>query len=142
MADEVFDPIRKLIESRFKTWWDANGGGIPVEWDGVPFDQPEGKVWVRLVLLPGQGIQASIGSRKLEKQPGVAVVSIFTEKNSGTKTAYDLADKAAEAFRFQQLTGGTVVVAMEAPYVTRGNPADEFFTINLNAPYEAQHLTL
>jgi hypothetical protein len=142
MADEVFDPIRKLIESEFKAYWDANGGGVPIEWDGVPFEQPSAKKWVRVVILPGQGVQASIGSRKLEKQPGVAVVSVFIEKNTGAKPAYDLADKAGEALRYKQLTDGTVTVSMEAPFVTRGNPADAFFTINLNVPYEAQHLTL
>lgn len=141
MADEVFEPIRTLIESQFKTYWDANGGGVPVEWDNVRFNQPANGTWVRLQLLPGAGFQASIGTRRLEKQPGVAVVAVFTPKDGGTKASYDLCDLAGKALRYQQLTDGTVVVQMEAPSIERGNPRDAFLHMNVNVPYEAQILT-
>lgn len=141
MANECFDRIRKLIESRFKTWWDANGGGVPVQWDGAPFSQPSSKTWVRLVILNGEGFQASIGSSRLEKQPGVAVVSVVVPVNAGTSAALALADKAADALRYEVMTDGVVTVQMEAPYVTRGAPEESHLMVNCNVRFEAQHLT-
>lgn len=141
MANECFDAIRKLIESRFKAWWDSNGGGIPVEWDNEAFTQPSGGTWVRLTVLNGEGFQASIGSAQLEKQPGVAVVSVIVPKNGGTKAALALADKAADALRFAVLTDGTVTVHMEAASVTRGAPEPSHLMLNCNVPFVAQHVT-
>jgi hypothetical protein len=139
--NEVFEPIRKLVEGQFKTWWDANGGGVPIQWDEVPFNQPASGTWVRFSLIDGQGFQASIGSKILEKQPGVAMIGIFTPKNQGTKPARDLADKAGKALRYQRLTDGTVTVALEAPYATRGPTQEDHLHLNVTVPFEAQHVT-
>jgi hypothetical protein len=141
MSNEIFDPIRKAVESQFKTWWDANGGGVPVQWDEVPFNQPASGIWVRFTLIDGEGFQASLGSTPLEKQPGVVVIGVFTPKNNGTKAARDLADKAGQAMRYKQLVEGTVTVHMFAPYTTRGPLQESHLQLNVTVPFEAQHVT-
>jgi len=141
MANEVFDPIRALIETEFNTTWSSVGGGVPIAWGEVPFNQPASGIWVRVTINFGQGFQASLGSTPLEKQPGVCMVGVFVPKSGGTKPANDLADKAGEALRYKQLTNGTVTVSMEAPYVTRGPEQQSHFQLNVNVPFEGQLVT-
>lgn len=139
--NEVFDPIRKLIEVHFNTEWTAVGGSVPIEWEEVPFNQPASGTWIRVSIRDGQGFQASIGSKRLEKQPGVVMIGVFVPKNDGTGKIRGIADKAGQALRYRQLTDGSVTVSFEAPFVTRGPEQETHLQLNVNVPFEAQHVT-
>lgn len=135
---DFYGPIRKIIETRFKTQWDSVGGGVPVQWENASFTQPAGGEWVRLVVLGREGFQASIGSLKLEKQPGVVVVTVITGKNAGPGRALVLADLVASALRYYQGTQSGVSVYMQAPSLGGVGEETDHYTINVSVPFEGQ----
>lgn len=139
-TNDILGPVRRVIETRFKTYWDANGGGVPVQWDGVAFNQPADGIWVRFTLLPGEGFRASLGSKWLEKQPGVCMVSVFGPKNGGTGGVYGIAELVCKAFRSYQAIDDEVVVTLDTPWVRRVEDPDTVM-LNVTCAYEA-HRTM
>jgi hypothetical protein len=138
MAEPFFEQIRIAIESRFKTFWDLNGGGMPVKWPDVPFTQPSGGSWIAFHILNAKGVQGSIGSVQLEVQRGEVNVQIFVPPNTGTKQAMDTADLISEAFRWRQLTAGAVNVTMRSPSLLKAPERQDFVQWNLVIEFDAR----
>lgn len=101
--------IRKLTETEFKTYWDANFASMKVRWPNVAWKQPADE-FVQFTIQWGVANQLTIGSTKKEEQAGIVVITVHTPLGGGSNRALEIADGAQAAFRYKQLSQGTTVV--------------------------------
>jgi hypothetical protein len=90
--------------------------------------------------LSRRAVNGFESSSKIEKQPGIAIVTVVCAKDGGTARLNALSDIAADALRYWQGTNGGVTVAMEAPFVSQAPEEAEHYTQNVNVPFEAQQV--
>lgn len=133
---------RKLIEQEFESHWSANGGGVPVAWENAPFSQPSSQDWVAVHVRFGEGIQASLGSNPLERQPGLLIIQLFTKKNVGTRTISRRAGIVADGMKFKQLQENAVVVHTYAPSMIFTAEREDVMQVNVQIPFRAHEVQL
>lgn len=133
----MFDAIRKAIETTFATGWNDTGSTVKVVYEGQPADKS--LEWMRLTVVAGGGGLDSIGStHRLVRQNGVVILQIFTQKNTGTARARQLADLATPVLELKQITEGAVVVDTEAAYLRDTPEQDTYYQKNLIWPFSAR----
>lgn len=106
---------RNEILTRFKTVWDAGAtSGIPVFYDDVPGDVPQGadgsgnpSTWLRIQVRHGEGRQIGFGDgkRRLHRL-GVVTAQLFTASGTGLSTADPLVTILLNAFEGASTPGG------------------------------------
>ncbi|MEM7444292.1 MAG: phage tail terminator-like protein [Pseudomonadota bacterium] len=126
---------RDAICGRFDARW---AGRTPVAWPNHGFAVPSGAPWVRLTIVDGEARQASLGSpgANLHRHTGVIMVQVFVPIDSGTRTARELADEAAEIFRHQRFDA----IRCDVPSVREIGPDDVWFQVNMSCPFRRDEL--
>lgn len=141
MSVAVFEPIRVMVENRFKTGWSTR---TPIKFPNVAFAQPPNAAWVSLSIRWGESQQASIGpvTRRLERHSGVVVVQVFVPKNSGEKALSEHLDFAASLFRMDTQLDSTngVEITYQTPYRTYRGEEKELRQENLIVPFTVDSL--
>ena len=137
----TFTATAQSIRSRFTDEWTLVRPGIAIAYDNAAFD-PERDArdgnrnpapWVRLTIIPGEGFQASLGTPRVWRSTGVAVVQIFTPLARGDGAAHGLADDTAAIFRGTRVDG----VVFRAPSLTRIGPEGAWYQMNVSTPFHA-----
>ena len=129
------------IRSRFAQEWPQLRPAVPVAYDNVAFDPGRDALdaernpapWVRMTIIPGEGFQASLGTPRVWRSTGVAVVQVFVPLAQGDAGAYGLADDVATIFRGVSVDG----VVFRAPSLTRIGPDRSWYQINVATPFQA-----
>ena len=115
----------------------ASGWATTIAYDNVEYTPPNPPAaWVRITVQPGLGESASLGAT-LERQYGDIFVQVFTPENTGTATAADTAQNAADRLRFKRIarTGDRDVRTFAASIKRIGN-SDGWYQINVTIPFE------
>lgn len=141
MSAAVFEPVRVLVENRFKNGWSTR---TAVKWPNVVFAQPANTAWVALSIRWGESNQASIGpaTRRLERHQGVVVIQVFVPKNSGEKALAEHLDFAGSLFRMETELDSTngVEISYQTPYRTYRGEEKELRQENLIVPFTVDAL--
>lgn len=132
----MFEEIARIVEVKFATDYTAT----PVRFRNVPFKQPPAGEWIAPSVIPGDGVQASLGDSKLERQLGVLMVQVFTPKNSGDRRAKALADLVAALFRYKTIADSGVNVIFRAPAVGDVGERIDSYQVNVNVPFQAEKI--
>lgn len=83
--------IRAALESRLKTWADAQVPAIPVAWQNVSYTPASGTRYIRAYLLPAETFDGAItGDYKL--YAGIFQLSIYSPDGTGTGAAETIAE--------------------------------------------------
>lgn len=123
-----FEATRNTIEKTFESSW---GDRSPMALDNVPFKLPENKCWVRLSLQFGDTIQASMGSLKTWRTPGIVFVQCFSPKDVGSSQSLVLAEAVRDIFQGTVLSGITFRGSS-----VQGNRQDkEWWVVNVSTPF-------
>lgn len=139
----MFDEVRQVLESTFKTSWASLGGGVKVAYHNVAFVQPtgDGAEFARLTIAMGDGSLMSLGTKKREEQFGLVILQIFTPKNKGSHRSRVIADYAAPIFRYKHFRQGSVEVRFhQAPRIVTAEERADFFQENLQMPFRASQI--
>lgn len=107
--------VRKLFETRLKTWAAARSPALRVAFEDVAFTPNSGETYLRCFTLPARtGSEDLQGVHRL--YTGVWQVNIIKPSNGGAGTLSAIADEL-EALLPQnlQLTDGTFMVAVRSP---------------------------
>lgn len=128
----------ETLAGAFETGWNK---ATPVAWSNLDFSPPSAlSSWVRFSVLPGEAFHATAGApgKNIIRHPGLIVVQVFVPFNSGSITAYDLADDVAGIFRNYH-SGG---IRCSAPWVTPVSPSagEGWFQVNVNIPFVRDEL--
>lgn len=113
-----FEGERQAFETRLA----ANFSATPIQFENVPFSPPRDAAWISLMILSGEGRQASLGPGALNRFLGVAEIHIYVPEDQGTKVARQHADTLEAIFREQQFSAsGSGKITVRTPwYQTRG----------------------
>lgn len=108
-----YSAIRSAMTARLQTL--AN---LPaVAWENVPFTPAAGAVYLKPALLPGEPLQAEIGTTGLNMHMGVYQISIFAPAGSGVSAINTLRDAICDHFkRGVELTYSGVTVRCVKAY--------------------------
>ena len=117
---------------------DSNLNDMPgkpdVAWENFPFEPAVGTLWIRPTILPGDTVQASLGTTGQDMSQGIYQVDVFAEAGAGKNEAVAMADKIADQFkRGTILTYNDLKVRISA--VSRQasvNNSDGWFQIPIN----------
>lgn len=121
------------IRQQFETAWQA-GPNTKIAWDNVEFDPTGETEWVRVALLPGDAFPAAIGPSAPERNAGVVVVQVFTERGTGAGRADELAEEVKKVFRGAPLAGVRFRVATE---VAADRGEGRWYQRNVQVPFQA-----
>ena len=136
-----FAQTASTIRTRFATEWPQLRPAVAIAYDNLAFDpgrdaldaERNPAAWVRLTIIPGEGFQASLGTPRVWRATGVAVVQVFAPLGAGDGLAYGLADDVASVFRGASVQG----VVFRAPSLTRVGPDEAWYQINVATPFQA-----
>jgi hypothetical protein len=136
-----FAQTANAIRAHFTVEWLQLRPTVPIAYDNAAFDpaldalDPDGDPapWVRFTVLPGDGFQASLGTPKVWRSTGVAVIQIFAPLGEGDGLANELADDVTAVFRGISLGG----VILRAPSLTRIGPDGAWYQVNVATPYQS-----
>lgn len=121
------------IESRFNSQW---ADRTPVAYGNLPYAPIVGTAYVRLIVLTGRALQASMGAAPLYRHPGVIDVSVFIPEGSATKPALDLADAVVAIFRGAQFSG----ILCRPADVRNLGVVGGWFQVNVSIPYHRDEI--
>ena len=98
-----FADERRAFETRMTDNWT----GQPVKYENIPFNQPDGSPWIQMTILPGSGLNASIGTtRSVQRHVGIIQFDVYVPEMTGTGTARTIADSIATIWRNKQFEAG------------------------------------
>ena len=133
------ESIRLQIESEVDTRVGTAIPGIAIEWENVEFDREGKSEWLRVNILDGETINASLGRTKKVFSPGLLVIGIFVKKGTGTKRMREIADLIGDEFRNLRLSSGTVYIDFYQPTLDNTDAGDSNFHLrNLTLPFRGE----
>ena len=89
--------IRAALESRLKTWADAQVPAIHVAWQNVSYAPVSGTRYIRAYLLPAETFDGAItGDYKM--YAGIFQLSIYSPDGTGTGAAETIAESVIALF--------------------------------------------
>jgi hypothetical protein len=132
--------IRKLLESRLKTWADSHNPVLPVSWQNVDFNSPATGSYLMTHILP-----APTGSEDLQGQHkayiGIFQVSVVCPRGGGAALAESIAEEIATLFYTNLLlTSGAPVLGLQivgAAILSKAIEADGKYTLPVSITYRA-----
>lgn len=123
------------IRGRWKTLVE-DAMGLPTQYDGRAFQEPERSRWCRLSIIPGDTAQVTAvcspsGGQQF-RTAGIFIASIYFPFGDGDGDQVQLADAVALAFR--AVTSGGVT--FRAPSVARVGKAGAWWQVNVTCPWQ------
>jgi hypothetical protein len=129
--------IRKLFETRLKSWADARSPALPVAWQNAPL-KGNPTSYLRAFILP-----APTGSDDLEGvhrlYTGIFQVSVVVPVDSGSGSAEGIADEIAALFPNNLALSDTGFSVQIITPMSIGNPipGEIHYTVPVFAQYRA-----
>lgn len=97
--------IRYALESRLKTWADAQSPAIPVAWQNVPFTPPVTR-YLRAFLLPAETVTQTLDGDH-RRYTGVFQVSILVPVGNGPGAGETIAEAIEALYPADLVLGDT-----------------------------------
>jgi hypothetical protein len=128
------ESARKLIADAWIAAVDAANLTYPIEYQNLPFEQPEKGPWGRYTLGMGTTEPAALGTQgaKMDRTPFFVTVQVFIPINEGTLPAY--ATEAAMAlmnYRKLRSPDGKTVVHLRTASLSQGTEQDGLTGFNV-----------
>lgn len=137
----MFELIAQITETTMKVGWQAGAAStVAIRWPNQPWKQPATGEWIAFRIIPGDGVQASLGQTKLSRQFGLVMVQVFTPKNSGTRRATVLMDIVGNIFRHQTKTGSGVSVVFREPAMSDVGDRMDNYQANVQIPFQGERI--
>lgn len=124
-----FATVRQTIETEFTNLWTSTA----IAYENVSFDVSGLDEYVKVYIREGQAVQASLGSDGDFVLPGVAIIHIYTPKNTGTARARQLADLISVLFRAKKINS----LQFAVPYGNMIPNDTDYYQYNVNCPFYA-----
>jgi len=128
----AWDALFNTIRSRFKTQV-ADALSLPTQYDNQEYENPDDGNWCRLTIMPGETMQASIGSPSgnRERTVGAMIAQLFAPLSHGDGDILEIAESIRAAFK--RVTDGAVT--FRTPYLVRRGRQIDSWQINVVCPF-------
>lgn len=111
------EDFRKFIEGRFASEFGILYPAVPVEYDDVPFKQPENGPWVSFTFRENPAKQVSIGRKFVIRTTGFIQIDVMYPAETGRTKYRKIADAAAEIFGYRKFKGATISISCDETHV-------------------------
>lgn len=122
---------RRLIQSEFRTYRDANFTGMPTAWDNKRFETKGKKEFMRVNVQHQAGTKPALGN-PLQRRTGTVFVQIFTELDSDMRRSDALTQLVLDLFAKWPNLG----VDLWDPTANEAGPDDAWFQVNVSATFQ------
>jgi hypothetical protein len=126
----TFADAAKEIRERFDINF-AQAKEVPVEYPNVPFTPPPSGVWARFRILWGDSFQATLGSAKRFRTPGILEVQIFESVQKGDGCSLELGDVIKTLFRSTTVNG----ITWRTPSLATVGRDEQWWQTNVSCPF-------
>lgn len=101
--------IRSALTARLQSL-----SGLPsVAWENVPFTPTAGSMYLKPSFLPGEPVQAEIGTNGQNMHTGLYQISVFAPAGAGVASVNTMVNAICDHFkRMTELTYGGVMVRL------------------------------
>lgn len=89
--------IRSELESRLKTWADAQTPKIPIAFENVAFTKPTTGVFMEAFLLPNITLNPEVSANR-KRLIGIFQINCWAKSGNGMKTVEQLAQNVIDLF--------------------------------------------
>lgn len=120
------ESFRELVETKFQTEFTLLYPAMLVQWDDIPFKQPDNEAWAAFTFMQNPTKQASIGNRFVARTTGFIQIDITRSEDKGTADLRRIAEKAADIFAFKKFGTASVTASFSEKHVTTA-PASKGF---------------
>ena len=100
--------IRAELETRLKTWADAQTPKIPVAFQNVPFTKPTTGVWLEAYLLPNFTMNQEV-SGKRKTHIGIFHINCWAPSGTGMGRVEQLAQQIVDLYPILPKTGAVSI---------------------------------
>lgn len=100
--------IRAELETRLKTWADAQTPKIPVSFEGVPFTKPASGTYLECFLIPAVTIDADVSATR-QRRLGIFQVNCWIKSGTGMRQVETLAQNIIDLFPILPKTGAVSI---------------------------------
>lgn len=111
------EEFRKSIETRFKSEFGLLYPAIPVQYDNIPFKQPENGPWGAFTFRQNPAQQKTIGRHFVVRTTGFIQIDITVPEDTGLTTGRKIADAAADIFAYRKFKGATISISCDEKHV-------------------------
>ena len=129
----TYEQIANAVRSKFLQEI-AEVENLSTIYDNQAATPPDGEIWCRWNVRPGESYQASIGVNPLIRIPGVAIAQLFATVGRGDGELMELADKISDAFKCVTTSG----VVYQTPHVSTVGRRENCWQVNVTCPFYAE----
>lgn len=128
-----FKAAEAAVRAHFNTQWNS---ATQIAWPDIPFTPPNA-TWVRFSMKNNAGFQASIGAPGSNRfrRVGIVYIQVFQKEGQGSTDARTKADKAADIFIANGLSG----VRFKNVNARDIGPANGWYQWQVSAEFEYDH---
>lgn len=120
------DEFRRVIESRFMTEFSYLYPDVPIQWDDVPFKQPD-DAWVAFTFKQNPAKQVSLGRVFLVRTTGFLQIDVtFPKQQNFLKKAREIGNAAADIFAYEKFKGPRVSASFDEKHVDTAPTSGDF----------------
>lgn len=121
------EPFRELVDTKFQTEFTLLYPDMKVQWDDIPFKQPDNEAWAAFTFMQNPTKQVSIGkNRFIARTTGFIQIDITRSEDKGVAELRRIAEKAADIFAFKKFGNASVTASCGEKHITAA-PASKGF---------------
>lgn len=124
------EEFRKFAETRFASEMSIDNPGVPIEWDNLPFEQPDSGRWVCFCIAENPEKQITIGRKMIVRTTGFIQIDVLDREEMGKVYAQKLANYCAEIFGYRKFKGENISVSFWEKHVGGPMRAKEFIRVS------------
>lgn len=126
-----FEIMRSEMSSLFSAAFAAVHPTIPIAYDNIKFDQPNG-AWVFFAVIPGNSHRVNIGTTKCFRHEGVINVVCMVPEDQGTKLLNEMVETVFSSLADQNIAlGASGSVSLHETEVRPRGVIEGFNTTNV-----------
>lgn len=131
------EEFRAAAAARFNSLFPASYPLVPIQWENLPFEQPDGEPYVSFMTSDAGGREAEIGTgTKTERWVGQIRIMVHVPKDQGSKEQNEIAQTAVRIFYRQSLAGVNWTAKFTRSVRTNEVTAGEWCVRTLDIAYE------
>lgn len=132
-----FEDVRVALVDAFKTSFESSNPTVPIMYENIKFDQPEGLPWAYITVVHGNSRRMELSSRAVFRHEGVVSVWLMGPRDTGVRTITQLAQDAWEIFADKEFSVANGKITTHMAEVMSRGVVNGFYTMIVQVDFRA-----
>lgn len=120
----------RAIDALLKSEIQLRQPGVPVEWENVPFDQPNNGRWIKVCSAQNPAIQKSIGRKFIVRTTGFIQIDVMDRREPTNKYwASKVCESVTDILAYRKFKGENITISFSEKHVTKPMEVAEFIRV-------------